>query len=124
MKKVVIAALLILFVAPSVMADDIEGRIALGLSLVADYKTSRWAIKHGAHEGYVFGTGITDSTSRKTQIGLLAFHGALVEGLSIAAERDGHPKLAKWFRIINAGAHGVAAAWNVHVGVSQIQRGK
>jgi hypothetical protein len=82
----------------------------------ADLITTRTAIHHGAHETGAAGNSI------KPQIGVLALHIGAVEGLSFAANRDGHPTMARNNLLVHGLFHVGLAFWNIHVTREQIRR--
>lgn len=103
-------ALALLLIFASFASAEIPSHLALWGGATADLVSTRMAIHRGAHEANpLVGQGW------KKQAGVVYSMTAITEAVSIAAERDGHPKLAKWTRHITGGIHFGAMGWNLHV---------
>ena len=111
---------IILLLTQPLSAQNVNVQRAISATgYMADYFTTRYALKYGAVEN-----GLAGADTKKSEIALLSAHYAVIEALSIAATKQDHPKIAMWARFISSVVHGVAAIHNYRVARSQIDQMK
>lgn len=105
----VLLALLLLATRAHAQQHDYLGHSVLVGSSMLEIATTRVALHNGAHEIGSAGVGLGAQIAVK--VGFIA----VIEGLSTAAARDGHPTLAHRNRLLwSAGMIGLSL-WNGHV---------
>ena len=118
MLKRVILVFLLLTESVNAQSVNLQRGIA-ATGYLADYFTTRYALKYGAVE-----SGLAGADTRKSEVIVLSAHYALIETLSIVATKQDHPKIAMWSRFIFSGIHGALAIHNYRVAQFQINQMK
>lgn len=103
-------ALALLLIFASFAQAEIPSHLILWGGATADLLSTRLAIQRGAIEANpIVGQGV------RRQAAVMYSMTAITEAVSLAAEKAGHPKMAKWTRYLTGAVHFGAMGWNLHV---------